>query len=201
MKGKIFSSLLALLLVGGLNTFAAPTDMQSEAAKEQSDPALLSTITITQDENTLIYSYDDGNTWMPVSEVEMPEFYSHDEFLAWIKEQEAEIAKLVEAGEWTPEEADAVIQEYYDLLASSDNGLLISKRESYTDDQCFVSIPNTPHTQGFQTVLFIESGYEFFGPYDTEKELYDALKAYTELQVENGNMTADEANTIVKKYE
>jgi hypothetical protein len=201
MKGKILSSLLALLLVGGLNTLAAPTNTQSEATKEQSDPALLSPVTITQDENTLIYSYDDGNTWTPVPEVEMPEFYSHDEFLAWIKEQETEIAKLVEAGEWTQEKTDTTIQEYYDLLASSDNGLLISKRESYTDDQYFVSIPNTPHTQGFQTSLFTESGYEFFGPYDTEKELYDALKAYTELQVETGNMTANEANTILEKYE
>lgn len=50
-------------------------------------------------------------------------------------------------------------------------------------------------------MICTENGYEFIGTYDTEKELYEALEAYTELQVEAGNMTADEAKTILKKYE
>ena len=60
--------------------------------------------------------------------------------------------QLVEAGEWTRENADAAIQQYYDLLGKVDNGLLVSKRESDTDDQYFVSYPETAHTEGFQNL-------------------------------------------------
>ena len=161
----------------------------------------LSTVMIRQDEDTLTSSYDGGNTWNPFSYEETHEFYSHNEFSAWIKEQEAEISALVEAGEWTQEKADAVIQHYYELLERLDDGLFIGKRESDTDDQYFISYPNAAHTEGFQTVIYTENGYEFIGPYDTEKELYEALEAYTELQVGAGNMTADEAKTILRKYE
>ncbi len=201
MKGKILSSLAALLLVSGsLTGFASSTDTPN-IFTEQSAPTQLSTVIIRQDEDTLTSSYDGGNTWNPFSYEETHDFYSHNEFSSWIKEQEAEISALVEAGEWTQENADAVIQHYYELLERLDDGLLIGKRESDTDDQYFVSYPNAAHTEGFQTVICTENGYEFIGTYDTEKELYEALEAYTELQVEAGNMTDDEAKTILKKYE
>ena len=66
----------------------------------------------------------------PFSSEEAHDFYSYNEFQSWIREEKAEISKLVEAGEWTQENADAVIQQYYDLLGKLDNGLLVSKRES-----------------------------------------------------------------------
>lgn len=201
MKGKILLSLVALLLVSGsLTAFASSTET-TDISIEQSAPMQLSTVMIRQDEDTLTSSYDGGNTWNPFSYEETHEFYSHNEFSAWIKEQETEISALVEAGEWTQEKADAVIQHYYELLARLDDGLFIGKRESDTDDQYFISYPNAAHTEGFQTVIYTENGYEFIGPYDTEKELYEALEAYTELQVGAGNMTADEAKTILRKYE
>ena len=201
MKGKILSGLAALLLVSGsLTGFASYTDTPN-IFTEQSAPTQLSTVMIRQDEDTLTSSYDGGNTWNPFSYEETHDFYSHNEFSSWIKEQETEISALVEAGEWTQENADAVIQHYYELLERLDDGLLIGKRESDTDDQYFISYPNSAHTEGFQTVIYTENGYEFIGTYDTEKELYEALEAYTELQVEAGNMTADEAKTILKKYE
>lgn len=201
MKGKILLSLVALLLVSGsLTAFASSTETP-DISIEQSAPMQLSTVMIRQDEDTLTSSYDGGNTWNPFSYEETHEFYSHNEFSAWIKEQETEISALVEAGEWTQEKADAVIQHYYELLARLDDGLFIGKRESDTDDQYFISYPNAAHTEGFQTVIYTENGYEFIGPYDTEKELYEALEAYTELQVGVGNMTANEAKTILSKYE
>ena len=201
MKGKILLSLVALLLVSGsLTAFASSTETP-DISIEQSAPMQLSTVMIRQDEDALTSSYDGGNTWNPFSYEETHEFYSHNEFSAWIKEQETEISALVEAGEWTQEKADAVIQHYYELLARLDDGLFIGKRESDTDDQYFISYPNAAHTEGFQTVIYTENGYEFIGPYDTEKELYEALEAYTELQVGVGNMTANEAKTILSKYE
>lgn len=201
MKGKILSSLAALLLVSGSLTGFASSPDTPNIFTEQSAPTQLSTVIIRQDEDTLTSSYDGGNIWNPFSYEETHDFCSHNEFSSWIKEQEAEISALVEAGEWTQENADAVIQHYYELLERLDDGLLIGKRESDTDDQYFVSYPNAAHTEGFQTVICTENGYEFIGTYDTEKELYEALEAYTELQVEAGNMTADEAKTILKKYE
>lgn len=200
MKGKILLSLAALFLVSGsLTAFAGSTETP-DISIEQSAPMQLSTVMIRQDEDTLTSSYDGGNTWNPFSYGETHKFYSHNEFSAWIKEQETEISALVEAGEWTQEEADAVIHHYYELLERLDDGLFIGKRESDTDDHYFISYPNAAHTEGFQTVVYTENGYKFIGPYDTEKELYEALEAYTELQVGAGIMTADEAKTILRKY-
>lgn len=201
MKGKILSSLAALLLLSGsITAFVGSANTPNVLAAEQSASKQLSTVTIRQDGNALTSSYDGGNTWSLFLSEEVHDFYSYNEFQSWIKEQEAEISKLVEAGEWTRENADAAIQQYYDLLGKVDNGLLVSKRESDTDDQYFVSYPETAHTEGFQTMIYTENGYEFFGPYDTEKELYEDLEAYAELQVEEGNMTTGEAENILKKY-
>lgn len=201
MKSKILSSMATLFLLGGsITAFVDSANTPNVSAAEQSTSTQLSTVTIRQDGDTLTSSYDGGNTWSPFSNEEEHDFYSYNEFLSWIKEQEAEISKLVEAGEWTQENADAVIQQYYDLLGKLDNGLLVSKRENDTDDQYFVSYPEAAHTEGFQTMIYTENGYDFFGPYDTEKELYEALEAYTGIQVEAGNMTTGEAETILKNY-
>lgn len=40
-----------------------------------------------------------------------------------------------------------------------------------------------------------------FGPYDTKEELLDAIKSYCEEQVRLGNMTQQEADEIIEKYE
>lgn len=201
MKSKILSSLATLFLLGGsITAFVDSANSPNVSAAEQSASTQLSTVTIRQDGDTLTSSYDGGNTWSPFSNEEENDFYSYNEFQSWIKEQEAEISKLVEAGEWTQENADAVIQQYYDLLGKLDNGLFVSKRENDTDDQYFVSYPETAHTEGFQTMIYTKNGYEFFGPYDTEKELYEALEAYTGIQVEAGSMTAGEAENILRNY-
>lgn len=199
MKGKILLGLIALLFIGGNVSGSAISNNSQTSFSEKTIP--MSSVIIRQDGNTVKSSSDNGNTWETFAYEDTHDFYNHEEFSAWIQEQKVEITKLVEAGEWTQEKADAVIQQYYDLLTSLDNGLLISQRESIADDQYLMSFPNAVHSKGFQTMIYIENGYEFFGPYDTEKELYDALKAYTDSQIEIGNMTSDEANTILKKYE
>ena len=150
MKGKILSSLAALLLLSGsITAFVGSANTPNVLAAEQSASKQLSTVTIRQDWDALTSSYDGGNTWSLFLSEEVHDFYSYNEFQSLIKEQEAEISKLVEAGEWTRENADAAIQQYYDLLGKVDNGLLVSKRESDTDDQYFVSYPETAHTEGF----------------------------------------------------
>ena len=53
-------------------------------------------------------------------------------------------------------------------MGKLDDGLFVSKRESDTDDQYFISYPETVHTEGFQTMIYTENRYEFFGSYDTE---------------------------------
>lgn len=199
MKGKILLGLIALLFIGGNVSVSATSNNSQTSFAEKTTP--MSSVIIRQDGNTVKSSSDNENTWETFAYEDTHDFYNHEEFSAWIQEQKVEITKLVEAGEWTQEKADAVIQQYYDLLTSLDNGLLISKRESIADDQYLMSVPNAVHSKGFQTMIYTENGYEFFGPYDTEKELYDALKAYTDSQIEIGNMTSDEANTILKKYE
>ena len=40
-----------------------------------------------------------------------------------------------------------------------------------------------------------------FGPYDTKEEFLDAIKPYCEERVRLGNMTQQEADDIIERYE
>ena len=39
------------------------------------------------------------------------------------------------------------------------------------------------------------------GPFDTEEELFDALKEYTDTEVEAGTMSQAEATALLEKYQ
>ena len=39
------------------------------------------------------------------------------------------------------------------------------------------------------------------GPFDTEEELFNALKDYTDAEVEAGTMTQTEATALLEKYQ
>ena len=43
--------------------------------------------------------------------------------------------------------------------------------------------------------------YKSIGPFDTEEELFNALKEYTDTEVEAGTMSQAEATALLEKYQ
>lgn len=197
MKVKIVAGLMSLLMAGGtLTGFAS----QQTTPPVSPNVSTLAEATLQQDGEITKASYDGGNTWEVFSAAESPDSYDYEEYAAWIKEEIKGLQELVAAGEITQEEADTVIQSYYDTLEKIKNGLQVSKRSSYNDEQLFFSNPNAMHTEGYQTAVFDGHKYQYFGPYETRAELYEVLKQYTDSQVASGNMTSADAEELLEKY-
>lgn len=201
MKQKIFVSILILLLAGGtLTGFSAKSNISQNDATNGNVPQVINEAIFQQNGITQQTSYDGGDTWNAAPVIEMPEFYSYDEFEEWIKNETVNLQELVAAGEISQSEVNAIIAQYETILSEIKDGVQISKRTSYEEEQLYFSLPNNSESESFQTVLYDGNSYHNFGPYDTKAELYAALEKYTSEQVELGNMTENEVNTILSKY-
>ena len=201
MKQKIFVSILTLLLAGGtLTGFSAKSNISQNDATNGNVPQVTNEAIFQQNGITQQTSYDGGDTWNAAPVIEMPEFYSYDEFEEWIKNETVNLQELVAAGEISQSEVNAIIAQYETILSEIKDGVQISKRTSYEEEQLYFSLPNNSESESFQTVLYDGNSYHNFGPYDTKAELYAALEKYTSEQVELGNMTENEVNTILSKY-
>lgn len=201
MKQKIFVSILTLLLAGGtLTGFSAKSNISQNDATNGNVPQVINEAIFQQNGITQQTSYDGGDTWNAAPVIEMPEFYSYDEFEEWIKNETVNLQELVAAGEISQSEVNAIIAQYETILSEIKDGVQISKRTSYEEEQLYFSLPNNSESESFQTVLYDGNSYHNFGPYDTKAELYAALEKYTSEQVELGNMTENEVNTIISKY-
>lgn len=201
MKQKIFVSILTLLLAGGtLTGFSAKSNISQNDATNGNVPQVINEAIFQQNGITQQTSYDGGDTWNAAPVIEMPEFYSYDEFEEWIKNETVNLQELVAAGEISQSEVNAIIAQYETILSEIKDGVQISKRTSYEEEQLYFSLPNNSESESFQTVLYDGNNYHNFGPYDTKAELYAALEKYTSEQVELGNMTENEVNTILSKY-
>lgn len=201
MKQEIFVSILTLLLAGGtLTGFSAKSNISQNDATNGNVPQVINEAIFQQNGITQQTSYDGGDTWNAAPVIEMPEFYSYDEFEEWIKNETVNLQELVAAGEISQSEVNAIIAQYETILSEIKDGVQISKRTSYEEEQLYFSLPNNSESESFQTVLYDGNSYHNFGPYDTKAELYAALEKYTSEQVELGNMTENEVNTILSKY-
>lgn len=201
MKQKIFVSILTLLLAGGtLTGFSAKSNISQNDATNGNVPQVINEAIFQQNGITQQTSYDGGDTWNAAPVIEMPEFYSYDEFEEWIKNETVNLQELVAAGEISQSEVNAIIAQYETILSEIKDGVQISNRTSYEEEQLYFSLPNNSESESFQTVLYDGNSYHNFGPYDTKAELYAALEKYTSEQVELGNMTENEVNTILSKY-
>ena len=52
-----------------------------------------------------------------------------------------------------------------------------------------------------KTRFFDGNTYKSIGPFDTEEELFNALKEYTDTEVEAGTMSQAEATALLEKYQ
>ena len=111
------------------------------------------------------------------------------------------IQKLVDAGEWTEAEATEALEYYDEILKSILEGKMVGKRASSSDDQLFFSMPDNAQPEQYQTFVFDGNTYKSIGPFDTEEELFNALKEYTDTEVEAGTMSQAEATALLEKYQ
>lgn len=80
-------------------------------------------------------------------------------------------------------------------------GKMVGKRASSSDDQLFFSMPDNAQPEQYQTFVFDGNTYKSIGPFDTEEELFNALKEYTDTEVEAGTMSQAEATALLEKYQ
>ena len=78
---------------------------------------------------------------------------------------------------------------------------MVGKRDSSSDEQLFFSMPSNTRPEQYQTFVFDGSTYKSIGPFDTEEELFNALKEYTDTEVEAGTMSQTEATALLEKYQ
>jgi CheY-like chemotaxis protein len=100
------------------------------------------------------------------------------------------------------EELDIIV---LDIMLPEMSGILegkmVGKRASSSDDQLFFSMPDNAQPEQYQTFVFDGNTYKSIGPFDTEEELFNALKDYTDAEVEAGTMTQTEATALLEKYQ
>ena len=147
MKQKIFVSILTLLLAGGtLTGFSAKSNISQNDATNGNVPQVINEAIFQQNGITQQTSYDGGDTWNAAPVIEMPEFYSYDEFEEWIKNETVNLQELVAAGEISQSEVNAIIAQYETILSEIKDGVQISKRTSYEEEQLYFSLPTKPAT-------------------------------------------------------
>ena len=176
------------LCVGGVSAFA-------------NEGHEVSSVLFRQDGADIQQSTDEGKTWQSYSPIEETDYFTYDEFSAWIENETENIHKLVDAGEWTEAEATEALEYYDEILKSILEGKMVGKRASSSDDQLFFSMPDNAQPEQYQTFVFDGNTYKSIGPFDTEEELFNALKEYTDTEVEAGTMSQAEATALLEKYQ
>ena len=176
------------LCVGGVSAFA-------------NEGHEVSSVLFRQDGADIQQSTDEGKTWQSYSPIEETDYFTYDEFSAWIENETENIQKLVDAGEWTEAEATEALEYYDEILKSILEGKMVGKRASSSDDQLFFSMPDNAQPEQYQTFVFDGNTYKSIGPFDTEEELFNTLKEYTDTEVEAGTMSQAEATALLEKYQ
>lgn len=189
------------LCVGGVSAFAneGHAEADTQALIETQPP--VSSVLFRQDGADIQQSTDEGKTWQSYSPIEETEYFTYDEFSAWLETETENIQKLVDAGEWTEAEAAEALACYDEILTSILEGKMVGKRASSSDDQLFFSMPSNTRPEQYQTFVFDGSTYKSIGSFDTQEELFNALKDYTDAEVEAGTMTQAEATALLEKYQ
>lgn len=203
MTKKLGLLLLVLCLALSLcavTAFAANSDNNAPSAPTTEPQTAISEVSFRQNGTAIQQSMDGGKSWEAYTLAEEAGYFTYDEFAAWLEVETANIQALVEAGEWTQDEADKALENYKAILNGIANGQMVSKRDNPSQDQMFFSLPEMSRPETYQTYLYDGNSYTNFGPFDTEEELYNALQKYTEEQVSAGEMLPAEANALLEQY-
>ncbi len=222
-KTSLVGVAMALILVIGTTTVfatnAAATD-NSPTNKSYATNDIASAVVISSNDEAgkAQISTDNGKTWMseeefnkvyPTSEVV---WWTYDEYKEWLDNEKIQLQDMI--GEkgwnptdgwyvWTQEMVDETIKMYEGLLEDIKNGMKLSKTVDGSSDQVMMSYypSDIATTTGYEVVIVNDKGVDaYFGPYDTKEELLAQVRPYCEKQVKAGNMTQQEADEILSKY-
>lgn len=218
---------LALALVVGTATaFAtsAATDemnLDRDAIREDVGVSVATgTVLSRLDENTgnVVTSTDNGRTWMseedyarayPTPKVE---WWTYDEYKAWLDNEKVELQDIIGGRGWNPtdgwfvwtqEMVDGTIKMYEGTLADIKNGIKHSKTVDGSNEVAMVYNPGEVATASTYGICIVNDSGEavHFGPYDTPEALLAQVRPYCEALVKAGNMTQQEADEILNKYQ
>lgn len=168
------------------------------------------------------YSFDDGETFEPLTEEEYEqrfptpdvEWWTYEEYAAWLEKEKKELQDMIGEkgwtggrGEfvWTQEIVDETIATYEEILQDIKNGLQVSRSVDGNDD--IMLSCNPPDVElgtserGLGLSILLSNGEQkVFGPYETEEELLAEAAPFCEEQVRLGNMEQSEADEIIGRY-
>lgn len=189
------------LCVGGISAFANEVDAEADTQALIETQSPVSSVFFRQSGADIQQSVDEGKTWESYSPAEETDYFTYDAFSAWLETETENIQKLVEAGEWTEAEAAEALARYDEIRKSILEGRMVGKRASASAEQLFFSMPQSTRLEQYQTFVFDGRTYERIGPFDTQEELFNALKDYTDAEVEAGTMTQAEAAALLEKHQ
>lgn len=196
----------------------SPTQTQSPAEADSENT--ISVYEQQKKDGTIVYSLDDGNTWISQKEFEEEypthniEWWTYDEYAEYIEQQKVSLQEMVNnhitgytenRGDfiWTQELADETIQKYEQNLQQIKNGVKISKSIEGLDDDCgyesYSLDPKSLPVISYEISLPDSSTKQFTG--ENKTEIIEKVKDYCKQQIEAGKLTQDEADKILNEIE
>lgn len=194
----------------------------NEAAETQlADDMMMSYVNET--DGKTYYSWDEGKTWTPLTDEEYEgmfptpdiEWWTYDEYKAWLDSEKVQLQDII--GEkgwnptdgwyvWTQEDVDEAVKRYEDILQEIKSGMMVSKSVD-SDENTIMSYDPKDIEMGtagheYSISIRLNNGEEAdFGPYSTKEEMLAVVKPYCEEQIKAKNMSQQEADDILSKYE
>jgi beta-lactamase regulating signal transducer with metallopeptidase domain len=216
---------LALALVVGTATAFATSAMIDEKNRDEntthgdvgvSTAAGMLLSRLDEDTGNVVISMDNGRTWMseedyarayPTPEVE---WWTYDEYKEWLDNEKIQLQSIIGGKGWNPtdgwyvwtqEKVDKTVKMYEGTLEDIKNGMKLSKTVDGSDE-IVMSYYQGDIATSYGVCIVNDEGKEvLFGPYDTEEELLAQVRPYCEAEVRAGNMTRQEADEILSRYQ
>ena len=227
-KTSLMGAMLTLILIAGIITVfatnaanvAAAGNPPTDNGNTTSEIAFADVLSYTDESGKTQMSTDNGKTWMSEAEFEKAyptpevEWWTYEEYKAWLDNEKIQLQDMI--GEkgwnptegwyvWTQERADEAVKMYEGILEDIKNGMYVSKTVNGSEsDGMMISYnqSNIETATGYTISIVNDRGEEaLFGPYSTKEEMLTVVKPYCEEQVKAGNMSMQEADEIINKYQ
>lgn len=238
MLKKSLRSLTVILFCGSLlvgcgksSQISQPSDTPNQPSATNSLPETVNNADTSfsdsiyervKGDRSIVYSTDQGETWISKTEFEKThptsniEWWTYDDYADFIEQQKIELPKLADTqakgstqsrGDftWTHELVDETIKKYEQLLDDIKNGVKISKVVEGLDNSCgyanYSLDPIEPAVTSVGIVLPDGTTKQF--DEDDKTSAYDKAKLYCEQQVTDGLLTQkqmDDILAMIKNY-
>lgn len=219
-KTTVFSFALATCLVVG-TTAAFATSAKIQGADTNvyvSAGAEMMLSYVDENDGRTYYSWDDGKTFVPLTDAEFEEkfptpkieWWTYEGYKEWLENEKEQLQSVI--GEkawvngkefiWTQEMIDETIADYEETLEQIRNGMMISKSVD-GDPNLMVGFDPKDNTSvsDYMVGITLKNGEErVFGPYLTKEELLAVIEPFCKTQVALGNMEQTEADMLLGKY-